>query len=78
MLLVLFLSLIQANVSKEMLGRVMSFVMLASVGLAPLSLYGAGVIAGAWGTQTLFLVAGALTLASAATGLCVSSLRHLD
>jgi MFS family permease len=78
MLLVLFLSLIQANVSKEMLGRVMSFVLLASVGLAPLSLYGAGAIAGAWGTQTLFLVAGALTLASAATGLCVSSLRNLD
>jgi MFS transporter, DHA3 family, tetracycline resistance protein len=78
MLLVLFLSLIQANVSKEMLGRVMSFVMLASVGLVPLSLYGSGAIAGAWGIQTLFLVAGALTLASAATGFCVRSLRKLD
>jgi DHA3 family tetracycline resistance protein-like MFS transporter len=78
MLLVLFLSLIQANVSKEMLGRVMSFVMLASVGLAPLSLYASGAIAGAWGTQTLFLVAGGLTLVSAATGFCVRSLRTLD
>lgn len=38
MLFVLFLSLIQANVSKDMLGRMMSFVMLASVGLVPLSL----------------------------------------
>jgi MFS family permease len=78
MLLVLFLSLIQANVSKEMLGRVMSFVMLASVGFVPLSLYGSGAIAGAWGTQTLFLVAGGLTLVSAAIGLCVRWLRNLD
>jgi DHA3 family tetracycline resistance protein-like MFS transporter len=78
MLLVLFLSLIQANVSKEMLGRVMSFVMLASVGLTPLSLYGSGAIAGAWGTQTLFLGAGALTLVSAAAGLGVTWLRNLD
>jgi hypothetical protein len=78
MLLVLFLSLIQANVSKEMLGRVMSFVMLASVGFVPLSLYGSGAIASAWGIQTLFLVAGGLTLVSAATGFCVRSLRTLD
>jgi MFS family permease len=78
MLLVLFLSLIQANVSKEMLGRVMSFVMLASVGFVPLSLYTAGAIAGAWGIQTLFLAAGGLTLASAATGFCVRSLRNLE
>jgi MFS transporter, DHA3 family, tetracycline resistance protein len=78
MLLVLFLSLIQANVSKEMLGRVMSFVMLASVGFVPLSLYGSGAIASAWGTQALFLVAGGLTLVSAATGFCVRSLRNLD
>jgi MFS family permease len=78
MLLVLFLSLIQANVSKAMLGRVMSFVMLASVGFAPLSLYGSGAVASAWGIQPLFLVAGALTLASAATGFCVRSLRNLD
>jgi MFS transporter, DHA3 family, tetracycline resistance protein len=78
MLLVLFLSLIQANVSKEMLGRVMSFVMLASVGFVPLSLYGSGAIASAWGTQAVFLVAGGLTLVSAATGFCVRSLRNLD
>ncbi|GHO47013.1 MFS transporter [Ktedonospora formicarum] len=78
MLLVLFLTLIQTNVAKEMLGRVMSFVMLASVGFAPLSLYGSGAIASAWGTQTLFLAAGALTLVSAAAGLCVRWLRELN
>ncbi|GHO64526.1 MFS transporter [Ktedonobacter sp. SOSP1-52] len=78
MLLVLFLSLIQANVAKEMLGRVMSFVMLASVGFVPLSLYGSGAIAGTWGTRILFLVAGALTLVSATAGLFVRCLRRLD
>jgi DHA3 family tetracycline resistance protein-like MFS transporter len=77
-LVVIALSLIQANVSKEMLGRVMSFVMLASVGFVPLSLYGSGAIAAAWGTRTLFLMAGGLTLVRAVTGLCVQWLRRLD
>lgn len=78
MLIVLFLSLIQANVAKEMLGRVMSFYMLASVGFVPLSQYGSGVIATVWGSQILFIAAGTLTLGSAVAGLLVSSLRHLD
>ncbi len=78
MLVVLFLSLIQSNVAKEMLGRVMSFAMLASVGLSPISIYGAGVIAGAWGTQALFPVAGGITLVPAALGLFLKWVRELD
>lgn len=78
MLMVLFLSLIQARVAKEMMGRVMSFYMLASVGFVPLSLYASGTIISAWGVQTLFIAASILTLSSAAAGLLVSSLRRLD
>ncbi|GCE31326.1 hypothetical protein KDA_68100 [Dictyobacter alpinus] len=77
-LVVLFLSLIQARVAKEFLGRVMSFYMLASVGLVPLSLYGSGIIVSAWGVQALFVSAGILTLGSAAIGLLVGPLRRLD
>jgi len=77
-LLVIFLSLIQANVGKEMLGRVMGFSMLASVAFVPLSQYASGVIATVWGTQTLFIAASTLTIGSAVAGLLVKSLRHLD
>ena len=64
--------------TKEMLGRVMSFSMLASVAFVPLSQNGSGVIATAWGTQTLFIAASTLTMGSAVGGLLVKSLRHLD
>lgn len=76
--IVLFLSLIQTNVSRKMLGRVMSFVTLASVGFAPSSIYGSGAMVSTWGTQPLFLLAGALTLVSAVAGLLVRSLRRLN
>lgn len=78
MLSVLFLSLIQTNVAREKLGRVMGFYMLASVGLMPLSQYGSGVFASVWGTQALFLVAGTVILCSAVASLSLKSLRNLD
>lgn len=77
-LVVLFLSLIQANVVKNMLGRMMSFFMLASVGFVPFSQYMSGVIANFAGIQALFLGAGALTALGAVIGLLAPSLRRLD
>jgi hypothetical protein len=77
-LVIFFLSLIQANVAKNMLGRMMSFCMLASVGFVPLSQYATGLIINFASVQVLFLVSGALTLASAALGLLVPALRRLD
>jgi MFS transporter, DHA3 family, tetracycline resistance protein len=75
---VLFLSLLQANVPKRMLGRMMSFYVLASVGFAPLSLYASGLIANSASVQVLFLAASILTLLGATLGVLIPSLRRLD
>ncbi|GLV60072.1 MFS transporter [Dictyobacter sp. S3.2.2.5] len=77
-LLVVFLSLIQEHVSRGLLGRVMSFFMLASVGFVPLSQSLSGYIAASAGVQVLFLGAGLLMALSALGGLFVPSLRALD
>lgn len=77
-LLVIFFSLIQANVAKNMLGRIMGFFMLASFGFVPLSQYSAGLVATFSGEQTLFLAAGGVMMLGALIGLAVPSLRNLD
>ena len=77
-LVVLFLSLLQANIAKEMLGRMMSFWMLAGMGFVPLSQYASGLVANFAGIQALFTAAGVLTMLGAILGLMVPSLRHLD
>ena len=77
-LVVLFLSLLQNNIAKEMLGRMMSFWMLASMGFVPLSDYASGLIANFAGIQVLFTAAGILTMLGAVLGLMVPSLLHLD
>ena len=77
-LIVLFLSLLQTNIAKEMLGRMMSFWMLASMGFVPLSQYASGLIANFAGIQALFTTAGILTLLGAVLGLLVPSMHHLD
>lgn len=78
LLSVMLLSLIQTNVAKELLGRMMSFFMLASMSFVPLSLLLSGLVANAWGIQTLFVAAGLLTAVSAACGALVPSLRRLN
>lgn len=77
-LVVLFLSLLQTNIAKEMLGRMMSFWMLASMGFVPLSDYASGLIANFAGIQVLFTAAGLLTMLGAVIGLMVPSLLRLD
>lgn len=77
-LLVIFFSLIQANVVKNMLGRIMGFFMLASFGFVPLSQYGAGLVVNLAGEQALFLSAGGIMMLGALVGLAVPSLRRLD
>jgi predicted MFS family arabinose efflux permease len=77
-LVVLLLSLLQANIAKEMLGRMMSFWMLAGMGFVPLSQYASGLVANFAGIQILFTAAGVLTMLGAILGLMVPSLRHLD
>ncbi len=77
-LVILFLSLLQANIAKEMTGRIMSFFMLASVGFVPFSQYASGLIVSLSNTQVLFIAAGALTMFGAVLGLLIPSLRRLD
>jgi MFS family permease len=77
-LVILFLSLLQANIAKEMTGRIMSLFMLASVGFVPFSQYASGIIANAAGIQILFISAGVLTMLGAVLGFLAPSLRRLD
>jgi hypothetical protein len=58
------MSRIQLSVPPEMLGRVMSVLMLSAVGLLPLSLVAAGLVAQAHLTA-MFLAAGGIVLVSA-------------
>lgn len=75
---ILFLTLIQVNVQKMMLGRVMGFFMLASFGLVPFSYIATGIAVQQVGIQAVFLCAGGLMLCGALLGLSISSLRRLN
>ncbi len=75
---ILFLTLIQTNVQKTMLGRVMSFFMLASFGFVPFSYTVTGILAQQIGIQSVFLCAGGLILVGAILGLSIPALRQLN
>ena len=77
-LIVLTLSLIQANVVRNKLGRVMSFWQLASSGLIPLSQLGAGLVTSLVGVQALFVGAGSVIMLGAILGGSVAALRQLN
>ncbi len=59
---------IQRRVNEELRGRVMSLVMLASIGLAPVSLAAAGVLVDVGAATLMYLVAGGIILAAALLG----------
>jgi MFS family permease len=67
---------LQAQADEAFRGRLMSLVMFASVGLAPLSLAAAGALVGV-GLAPLFLGAGALVLLVTAAVVGTPSLRRL-
>ena len=69
-------SWLQRRTDPAMQGRVMSLVMLASVGLVPLSLAGSGAIAEINPT-ILFLIAGGLIMAAAATAASSRTVRSI-
>jgi MFS family permease len=74
---VLLVSWLQARVEPAMLGRVMSLVMLASVGLAPISLALAGLLVDG-AAVLLFVGAGGIVLVAAAFGVLSGAARRLD
>ncbi len=74
---VLLVSWLQVRVDRAMLGRVMSLVMLASVGLAPISLAAAGLLVDS-AAVAMFVGAGAIVLAAAVFGVVSGAARQLD
>ena len=74
---VLLISWLQVRVAEAMLGRVMSLVMLAGVGLTPISLAVAGLLIDT-SVGGLFLGAGGIVLAAAAFGIVSGAARRLD
>lgn len=75
---VVYISMIQEHVKREMLGRVMSFVGLVATLLVPLSQVSTGVIAERFGIDRVFILSALVTLGATVAGLACSSLRRLD
>jgi hypothetical protein len=64
-----YISWLQRRVEPELLGRVMSLVMLGSIGLAPVSLAIAGVMVDLGAVTLMYVAAGGLVLGAALAGL---------
>lgn len=75
--MVLFMVWMQMRVEVSMLGRAMSVVMLASMGMAPLSLGFAGWAIDAYSIELLFMGSGAFMVLTGAVALGVPSMRLL-
>ncbi len=67
----------QMRVERALLGRVMSVLMFAAVGLIPISLALSGVLAG-WSLGGLFISAGALLVVASVAGLSGKAARAID
>ncbi len=74
---VVFIAWLQGRTDPQMLGRVMSLVMLASLGLAPLSYAIAGALADLHAT-IMFVAAGAIVLIAAVFASASRAVRSID
>ncbi len=72
-----FSAWLQLRVDRAILGRVMSVLMFAAVGLVPLSYAVAGMLA-QWSLKALFVLAGAVLAAASAVALASPAARHID
>ncbi len=73
-----YISWLQRRVPEELRGRIMSLVMLASIGLAPVSLAAAGALVDLGAATLMFGVAGAIVLAAALVGFVWGVPGHMD
>lgn len=71
------MSWMQGRVEQQVLGRVMSVLMFSAVGLLPISLLVAGVLAQQH-LAAMFLAAGALVLAVGTVAALTSGVRHIE
>ena len=69
---------IQRRVDEELRGRVMSLVMLASIGLAPVSLAAAGALVDVGAATLMYLVSGGIVFAAALLGFAWGVPRLMD
>ena len=72
-----FASWMQMRVERALLGRVMSVLMFAAVGLVPISYALAGGLA-TWSLEGLFLAAGGLLVVASAAALTGKAAREID
>ncbi len=72
---VIWESVMQTDVPRELLGRVSSVDWFVSLGLAPLGLVAAGVLASHWGIRTYFVV---MSLVSALPGIFILLSRRIN
>ncbi|HEY2291855.1 MAG TPA: MFS transporter [Thermoanaerobaculia bacterium] len=73
-----FSSWIQLRVDRALLGRVMSVLMFAAVGLVPVSQGVSGVVTQWWRVPALFIGAGTLLAVASAVALTGNAARHVD
>jgi hypothetical protein len=73
-----YISWLQARVPDELRGRVMSLVMLGSIGLAPFSLAAAGALVDLGAAMLMYAVAGGIVLAAALAGFAWGVPAHMD
>lgn len=73
-----YISWLQRRVPSDKLGRIMSLVSLASVGLAPLSLAAAGALVDAGAATLMYALAGAIVLVAALAGLAWGVPAQMD
>jgi MFS transporter len=73
-----YIAWLQQRVADELRGRVMSLVMLASIGLAPVSLAVSGALADLGAATLMFGAAGGIVLAAALAGLAWGVPAHMD
>jgi hypothetical protein len=71
-----FQSWFQQRVDRAMVGRVISVVMLANLGLAPLSMAAAGAVVG-WSAQWMFVAAGLAVIMVSAFGALQKPVREI-
>jgi DHA3 family tetracycline resistance protein-like MFS transporter len=72
---VLVITIVQQDTPPALLGRVMSAVVFAALGLFPVSVVVAGLVVSAYGSQVLFLTTGASLCAAFAYGLSRPAIR---
>jgi hypothetical protein len=73
---ILVITLIQQEVPRALLGRMMGVLTFVGLGLFPVSVAVAGLVTARWGAAAIFVVTGALLAAGFLTGLSQRAIRQ--